>query len=91
MPVHRRNPGLVVFNPKELIASDVQAILYRHHEDGELYCHTFGGGETELEQRGDSVTIRNLPESTGVQAEVRQNGRSVVLSHRNGLPVAKEF
>ena len=88
----KRNPGLVVYNPpEELIASDVQAILYRHAENGELYCHSFGGGETDIEQDGDALILRNLVESTGVEAVVKNQGKCVVLSHRNGLPIAQEF
>lgn len=87
----KRNPGLVVYNPPELIASDVQAILYRHAEDGEWYCHSFGGGETDIEQDGDTLILRNLVESTGVEARVKNQGQSVVLSHRKGLPIAQEF
>lgn len=90
--VRKKNPALVVYNPPdELIASDVQAILYRHAEDGEWYCHSFGGGETDIEQKGDTLILRNLVESTGVEARVKNQGKAVVLSHRNGLHIAQEF
>lgn len=100
--VHR-NPALVVFNPPRsrrhrrnpsedgIIASDVQAILYKHHDDGRWYCHGFGGKDPDIKSRGDSVTLTGLAETTGVVAAVEDDGKVVSLYHRDGKPIAEDI
>jgi len=90
---YHRNPMLITYNPPHapIITDDVQAILYRHAEDGKDYVHAFGGVEPAIKHRGSSVTLDGLAETTGVQALVRDGGRAITLRHTDGAMLAKEF
>lgn len=76
----------------DLLASDVQAIIYRHAVDGERYVHAFGPKEdVEPTTNADgSVTVHGLSVRTGVRAFALPDG-SVLLQHKNGDPLTKEF
>jgi hypothetical protein len=77
---------------RKLIASDVQAIIYRHAEDGEMYVHAFGplADVEPTSHRDGSVTVRGLSDTTDVRAYANADG-SVTLKHARGLPLTKEF
>jgi len=92
----RRNPSLVTYlaNPSRgaQIASDVQAILYRHAKDGAYYLHVFGNqGDGELlKSRGrEYLRIDNLPARTGVQ--LVGHGKVLTVRHRDGRALEREF
>lgn len=87
-----RNPPLVVFgNPRGerslqgvrggLMSTDVMAILYRHAQDGEFYCHGFGNADIDLSGSPlHGVTIDGLKEKTGVRMYGTPNG-SITIAH----------
>jgi len=90
------NPSLVAYlaNPSHgvQIASDVQAILYRHAKDGAYYLHIFGNhGDGELmKSRGrEYLRIDNLPARTGVQ--LVGHGKVLTVRHRDGRALEREF
>jgi hypothetical protein len=93
----RRNPSLVTFlaNPRGRapIASDVQAILYRHATDGQLYIHTFGNqGDARIvsvPRLGEVLVLDSLPDRTGVR--LRADGNDLHLTHGKGKPLSAEF
>ncbi len=52
-PFSRRNPPLVIYGPNpppgaEMIGSDVEAIYYRHAEDGAHYVHEFEESDVRM-------------------------------------------
>lgn len=92
----RRNPQLVAYlaNPGlgAQIASDVQAILYRHARDGEYYLHVFGNqtdGEIMRKGAREYLRLDNLPQRTGVQLVGR--GNVLIVRHRDGRRLEQEF
>lgn len=84
---YRRNPLLMTMgNPGprgRLMGTDVLAVVYRHKEDGKLYCHGFGDAEIKLTTRGDALTITALKEWTGVRMFALPDG-SISISKPNG-------
>lgn len=92
----RKNPSLVTYlaNPSRgaQIASDVQAILYRHAKDGAYYLHVFGnqGDGDVMRSRGrEYLRIDNLPARTGVQ--LVGHGDVLTVRHRDGRALEREF
>lgn len=92
----RKNPSLVTYlaNPGRgaQIASDVQAILYRHAKDGAYYVHVFGnqGDGDVMRSRGrEYLRIDNLPVRTGVQ--LVGHGNVLTVRHRDGREIEREF
>lgn len=79
------NPLLMTMgNPgRRLMGTDVLAVVYRHKEDGKLYCHGFGDADIKLTTRGDALTITALKEWTGVRMFAEPDG-SVSISKPNG-------
>jgi hypothetical protein len=83
----QRNPALVVVgNPPRgkgiIISHNVQAILYLRDDDGVPYVHAFGYAEheepPEPKERGDTLMLRGLKDSTGVEAVLLSDG-SILL------------
>jgi hypothetical protein len=83
----KRNPALVVVgNPPKgkgiIISHNVQAVLYLRDDDGVPYVHAFGYGEDEEppepKERGDTLMLRGLKDSTGVEAVLLSDG-SILL------------
>lgn len=88
----RRNPLMIFGNPPaggKLFGSDVQAVLYRHAEDGKYYCHGFGDADVDLISSGGSVTINGLLPRTGVRMSAVKDGTIVI--HKRGVDLWKEF
>lgn len=76
------NPALAVFgaNPP-LLSRDVQAVLYRHAENGKDYVHPFGTGTTVTNKRDGSTVVRAGSHArSGVRALLLADG-SVLLRH----------
>jgi hypothetical protein len=73
------------------IASDVQAIVYKHAVTGHYMAHVFGGKETRFRTlHGRQVlAMDDLPGRTGV----RMFGISaaLILRHRDGKPLSQDF
>lgn len=85
----------VTDNPGEVFGSDVLAIIYQHEDDkaGDVRVHTFGG-QREAKWRetrgGRGVEIYDFPSATGVYLSA-EGDRRVVMQHRRGLPLVREF
>lgn len=61
------------------MSDDVQAIIYRHIEDGKFYCHGFADAEIDLETHRDgSLTIRGLADETDVRMFAEPDGTVTV-------------
>lgn len=69
----------------------VQAILYRHADDGQEYVHVFGGGDPVLREsgRGEWLRVDRLKQNTGV--ELFAVGNDLVIRHKDGKPLSQEF
>lgn len=73
------------------MSDHVQAIVYKHVEDGRLYCHGFGDADINLKtSRGGALTIEGLHDTTGVQALAQPDG-SVIIRHRDGEPIWEDI
>lgn len=71
----RKNPLLMTMgNPGQLMGTDVLAVVYRHKDDGKLYCHGFGDADIVLRSNGDKLTISALKEWTGVKMYALPDG-----------------
>lgn len=91
--VHK-NPMLAVFGnpPKGAVtgSDDIQAILYRHKEDGRDYVHPFGQGvKVQLKRDGSTVIRAAANARSGVRAIGLPNG-SVLLRHPT-KPIWRDF
>ena len=91
--VHK-NPLLAVFGnpPKGAVtgSDDIQAILYRHKEDGRDYVHPFGQGvKVQLKRDGSTVIRAAVNARSGVRAIGLPNG-SVLLRHPT-KPIWRDF
>ncbi len=91
--VHK-NPLLAVFGnpPKGAVtgSDDIQAILYRHKEDGRDYVHPFGQGvKVQLKRDGSTVIRATGNARSGVRAIGLPNG-SVLLRHPT-KPIWRDF
>jgi len=91
--VHK-NPLLAVFgNPVKGAVTgsdDIQAILYRHKEDGRDYVHPFGQGvKVQLKRDGSTVIRAAVNARSGVRAIGLPNG-SVLLRHPT-KPIWRDF
>lgn len=61
------------------MSDDVQAIIYRHIEDGKFYCHGFADAEIDLKTHRDgSLTIRGLADETDVRMFAEPDGTVTV-------------
>lgn len=94
----RGNPSLITYlaNPSKRVrlASDVQAVLYRHAKTREFYLHVFGNqGDGEIKREGSREYLRldNLPSRTGVVLEAIGDGRALLVRHNEGTPLARDF
>lgn len=94
----RANPSLITYlaNPSKRVrlASDVQAVLYRHARTREFYLHVFGNqGDGEIKREGSREYLRldNLPSRTGVVLEAIGDGRALLVRHNEGKPLARDF
>lgn len=75
------NPQLAVFGNPPLLSRDVQAVLYRHAEDGKDYVHPFGTGLRVKNKRDGSTVVRAATNArSGVRALLLADG-SVLLRH----------
>jgi hypothetical protein len=89
------NPSLVTFmagNPMVTMSHDVQAVMYRHKQDGDFYIHTFGGKEVPIrEGRGGRqvIYLDELPARTGV--DMRSDKHVVVMQRPDGKPISDDF
>jgi hypothetical protein len=98
MSHHARNPALAIFaNPGrsrrwQRIGTDVQAIAYIHAKDGQPYVHAFGGVEpTAAELRAGRLDLDRLATETGVEMLFSPDHRTVMIRHRDGLPLIRMF
>jgi hypothetical protein len=89
----RKNPALVVFNPRwHKIASHVQAICYVHAKDGQCYVHGFGNHDpSEAELRKGVLNMNNLKMHTDVEAFFNDDMTEVRIRHKSGKPLTDLF
>ena len=96
----RHNPPLVTyFNPpgrlktafrnSDIIARNVSAIIYMHHEDGRMYVHGFGQ-EPVMRHRGSELVLSELSRESNVRAVALPDG-SVRLVHADGLTLWGDY
>lgn len=71
-------------------SDDVQAIVYRHEEDGKLYVHGFGDADLDLTTRDGKLIIDGLKDETDVQMFAQPDG-SVRIASRDGSPVWEDM
>lgn len=78
----------------QVMSRDVLAVIYKNvgDDDDTVRVHGFGDANIKLRSRdrGASVVIEGLDELTGVRMLAEPDG-SVRLTHKNGLPLWKEF
>lgn len=86
-PRARGNPA----TDGEIIASDVQCIIYRHAKTGQYMAHVFGGKETKfrLLHGRQVIAMDDLPGRTGVK--MFAIAASLLVRHKDGLPLSEEF
>jgi hypothetical protein len=96
------NPELAIvslgMNPPaqgDVFGSDVLAIVYQHEDDraGDVRVHMFGGqreAKWKETRGGRGVEIYDFPSATGVYMSAEGDKR-VVMQHRRGLPLVREF
>jgi hypothetical protein len=89
------NPSLVTFlasnPPASMMSRHVQAICYKHIQDGDFYIHTFGGRDVPFHEKSGRqfIFLDELPATTGV--EMRSDKKIVVLARPDGKPLADDF
>lgn len=89
-----KNPNVVTFmgNPRGIrFGSVVQAILYRHTDDGKEYVHVFGDKRPTIKEFEGHEWLRvdNLPLQTGT--ELLAVGNDLVLRNKNGKSLSDVF
>jgi hypothetical protein len=91
------NPPLAIVGPNppvgsEVFGADVFGVVYGHEDDpaGIYRVHLFGKGGKWRETRRGGVELYDLPSASGVYMAAEGEGR-VVMQHRRGLPIVREY